>query len=199
MNTGSVTVTDLLLGGVLLLFAVRGLITGLVKELFSLAAVVAGWLTASRYHIALADRYPALAGSELLTKALVFAVLFVVAALGVRLLGWAIDKVLSDTPLGWINRFLGGMCGFAAGVITVGVLLLVLTTYIPAGRGVFRGSLLYPRLTGVVELLAVALPERGRELFEKHLLRPDTEPAESLKELILHRREKETDESGYLS
>jgi len=199
MDTGTIAVADLLLGGVLLLFAVRGVLTGLVKELFALAAVVAGWIVASRYHIALADRYPALAGSDLLTKAFVFAVLFVGAALGVRLLGWAIDKVLSDTPLGWINRLLGGVCGFVVGVVTVGVLLLVLTTYVPGGRRVFRDSLLYPRLIGVVELLATALPEGGRELFEKHLHRSDGMSPESLKKLILYRREREGDESGNLS
>lgn len=184
MSLGPFAPVDILLGGAILLFALRGLIRGLIKELFALAAVVAGWIVASRYHLALAEDLPQLGGSEFLTNALVFAGIFLASALGVRLLGWAIDKVIADTPLGWLNRVAGAACGLLVGVILVGVLLMVLTIYLPGGQSVFDDSLLYPRLTAVIELLATALPERAREIFEQHFQRPGVTLPEGLKEFV---------------
>lgn len=184
MSLGSFAVVDYLLGGVILLFALRGVIRGLIKELFALAAVVAGWIVASRYHLAAAGEFSPIAGNEFLNSALAFVLLFLAAALGVRLLGAAIHKVISDTPLGWLNRTAGAACGILVGTILVGILLMVLTIYLPGGQSVFDESVLYPHLTHVIELLAAILPERAREIFEQHFNSPGVTLPGSLKELV---------------
>jgi len=184
MPTEHVSGIDLLIGGAILLFALRGVFRGFVKELFSLAAVVAAWIVATRYHMALAGEFPPLAGNEFLTAAIVFTVLFLLTALGVRILGIAVHMVLSDTPLGWLNRLAGAACGVFIGTILAGLLLLLLTIYLPGGQTMFARSQLYRPLTGVIEFLAAALPDRGKEIFEKHFERPGDKLPENLKEFV---------------
>lgn len=160
---------DLVIGLILAGAFIRGLVRGLVKELFSLAALLAGWFVASRYH----THAVSLAGirieeGQFLVHLVVYFLLFVVTALLVVLGGKLIHKLLSDSPLGWINRLLGGACGIFVGVAIIGLLLLLITTYIPSGQVIFRDSELYRPLTAVVRLLASALPEEVRELYDRH-------------------------------
>ncbi len=184
MTLGPFTGVDLLLGGAILLFALRGLLRGLVRELFALAAIVAGWIVASRYHLSVSEQLPSIAENEFLTSAIAFTLIFLAAALGVRLLGAAIHKVISDTPIGWLNRMAGALCGLLAGTILVGVLLMVLTIYLPGGQSVFDNSVLYPHLTHVIGLLASVLPERAQEIFDQHFNGPGVTLPESLKDFV---------------
>ena len=160
---------DAVIGAILLALFVRGLFRGLVKELFALAAVLAGWLVASRYHLAagsLIGIRPE--GEALVARAILFVVVFLLTAVLVRLVGHAAHKLLSDSPLGWLNRLLGGAAGIAFGVILLGVILLVVLTYFPAGAGVLEGSRLAGPVTHVTRVLAKAMPDEAGDLFDRH-------------------------------
>ena len=184
MDTTSIATVDLVLGIAVALFAIRGLFRGLVRELFSLAAVVVGWFVATRYHFPLAERLPGGGGEGLAGNVIAFALLFLGAAFAVSFAGKAFHKLLSETPLGWINRLLGAACGLLIGTILVGLVLLVLTVYVPQSEPYFAGSRLYPRLTGVVLVLAEALPDKARELFEKHFENGEVKLPEKLEDII---------------
>lgn len=162
------TIIDILLGVAVLLFVIRGVLKGLIQELFSLAAVVVGWVTASRYHILLDSYVPEVVNDPAIRRLILFGATFLLAAGAVRLIGYLFHKLLADSPLSVVNRALGGAVGGIVGMTLIGVLLLALTTYLPYGQSVFRNSELYPYFTSVVRILAGALPEPARELFEKH-------------------------------
>ncbi|MBN1826262.1 MAG: CvpA family protein [Candidatus Eisenbacteria bacterium] len=160
---------DLVIGAVLLVLFLRGLFRGLVKELFALAAILAGWLVATRYHLAVGSLVGVRSdGEALLARAILFALVFLVTAVLVRLIGHAVHKVLSDSPLGWLNRLLGGAVGVAFGVILIGVILLVIVTYLPAGGRVLEGSSLVGPITRVTRVLAKTLPDEASELFDRN-------------------------------
>jgi membrane protein required for colicin V production len=161
---------DVLILVLLALFLLHGISRGLIRTAFSLAAIVGGWLVASRYHVMLAERWH-VSGSaaELGLRVGLFALLFLGTALVVRLIGHGVNKVLSDSPLSLVNRLLGGLCGLLVGTVFVGTLFLVVATYFPAGHRILEGSELYRPVTGVVRVLARALPEEARNLLERHL------------------------------
>lgn len=161
---------DLVIGAILLGLFVRGLFRGLVKELFALAAILAGWLVASRYHLAagaLAGIRPE--GEALLARAVLFILVFLVTAVLVRLIGHAVHKVLSDSPLGPLNRLLGGAVGILFGVILTGLILLVLVTYFPSASSAWEGARLTGPVIRVTRLLAATLPEEAGDLFDEHI------------------------------
>lgn len=152
------------------LFFLHGLSRGLVRTAFALAAILAGWFVASRYHLVLAERWPVTgATAELGLRVGLFALLFLGTALVVRLIGHGVNKVLSDSPLSVVNRLLGGVCGALVGTLFLGTLFLVVTTYFPAGHRALTGSELYRPIVGVVRVLARALPDEARDLLERHL------------------------------
>ena len=163
-------VVDLILGVVILLFVLHGLWYGFVRELFSLLALVGGGVVAARYHLAVVRFFGVAETGGIATRVLVFIALFLLVILVVRLTGKAINKVLSESPLGWIDRLAGGLCGLAVGTVFLGVVLLLVTTYVPRFRPFFMQSELYDPLTDLVRLMAEALPEEVHRLYERHLV-----------------------------
>ena len=167
-------VVDLILGVVLLLFTLHGFWYGFLRELFSLLALVGGWYVAARYHLAVSRILGVEDAGGVLSRVLVFVGLFLLVVLVVRLIGKALNKVISETPLNWIDRFAGGACGLLVGTVFLGVLLLLVTTYIPRFRPFFMRSELYDPLTGLVRVMAEVLPEEAHRLYERHLVGGDS-------------------------
>ncbi|MFH1277440.1 MAG: CvpA family protein [Candidatus Eisenbacteria bacterium] len=195
---------DILILVLLGLFFLHGMMRGLVRALFSLAALVAGWVVASRFHLDIASRWSVSGeAAELGLRVGVFALLFLGTALLVRLVGHGVNKVLSDSPLSLANRVLGGICGLLVGSVFLGVLFLVVATYFPSGHRVLGDAELYGPITGVVRVLARALPAEARGLLERHL---DVEKAplpgaadDYVSAPVRADFERSMDESGHLS
>lgn len=161
---------DVLILILLGLFFLHGTMRGLVRAMFSLTALVAGWAVASRFHLELASRFSVTGeAAELGLRVGLFVLLFLGTALVVRLAGHLVNKVFSDSPLSLANRLLGGICGALVGVVFLGVLFLVVATYFPSGHRVLRDAELYGPLTGVVRVLSRALPDEARGILERHL------------------------------
>lgn len=180
------SILDILIGILLLLFFFHGMRRGLVRALFSLASLVAGWIVASRFHLAIANRFNEIAGEEVLVlRAGVFLILFLITVLLVRGVGNTMHRVVTDTPLGFLNRIAGGACGLLVGMFFLGVIVLLIITYLPAGRGVLNDSELVRPLTGVVRGMSRMFPDEARDLFEEHLRGEGDRPApEQLDEYI---------------
>ncbi len=159
---------DILIAIILVLFLVRGVVRGIVRELFSLASVVIGWVIASRYHMELSAYIPSVSGETQIGNAALFVLTFLGAALVIRILGVLFHKIVTGSPLGIVNRLIGGVCGLLIGTILIGLILMVTTVYLPYGRTIKEESVLFPHLKGVIELLSRALPEEGRQLFDEH-------------------------------
>ena len=111
----NLTAYDFLVMGLLLLLIGRGLWLGFLKQVIGLIALYLGYIVASQYH----DRlFPFLRDFSENPKVIFFcsyALLFVVAYLLAVLLGKALHFVIQITMVGWFDRLLGGVLGFAKG------------------------------------------------------------------------------------
>lgn len=169
-NISEYAILDILIGIFLVLFLIHGFRRGLVRVAFSFAALLAGWVVASRFHLAVASRWTVSGeNAEVALRVGVFVVLFLGTALVVRVVGIAANKLFAESPLGLANRILGGVLGLLVGTVFLGVLFLVVTTYFPSGHRVFQGSRFHPPLIGVVRVFAQALPEEAKNLFDRHI------------------------------
>jgi len=106
------------------------LFKGMVKQLFGLVGVVAGFVLAMRY-------YPLCAGYLTsfhpgTAKAISFVAIFLACVLVAHIIGWAVGRYLADSGLGFLNRIGGGFVGFLKGYLIVSVMVLVLTAFFPA-------------------------------------------------------------------
>jgi membrane protein required for colicin V production len=153
-------ILDLLIALLLVLFLIHGIRRGFIRSLFSLLALAAGWVVASRFHVALAARWSvAKPEAEIALRLGVFVLLFVITALLVRLVGQALTGVVKGSPLGLVDRLIGGLCGLGIGAIFLGVLFLVTSAYLPGSARPVAASRFYRPLTSVVRVLALTLPE----------------------------------------
>lgn len=161
-------VIDILIAVLLLLFLIHGLRRGFLRSLFGLLAIGAGWIIASRFHLALAMRWStSRPEAEIALRLGVFLLLFVITALAVRLVGLAITGVISGTPLSLIDRLLGGVCGVGIGAVFLGALFLVATIYFPGGARVLAGSKFHQPLIEVVRVLSNTMPREMKDRLHR--------------------------------
>jgi membrane protein required for colicin V production len=126
------TRVDVLLAVVLLLFALRGLWRGFLREVFGLAGLLAGAVAAATWSTALGDEIaarfhvaPSLA--ELAAGALLLTGVVLAASLAGRLA----RRVARAIWLGPVDRGLGAVFGLAKGAALVGLGLVALQRLAP--------------------------------------------------------------------
>jgi membrane protein required for colicin V production len=124
---------DWVLIGILLLSTLRALFRGLVRAMFSLLGVLAGFQLATWDYLALADWF--LSRRWINTPTTAHIVGFLCIALGVivlfELVGQAVKKTAHSLGLGLFDRLLGGIFGFARGVLLGVALIMAVTAFAP--------------------------------------------------------------------
>ncbi len=131
----SMTLVDYLLLILILLFALKGIFTGLVREVLSLAGFVSGILLAYGFYPLLAReliRY--MQGFEYLSEAVAFFLIFLVVVVIFKILASFITGLLMIVRLSWLNRLLGGVAGVVkGGILSLFIINTVLLIPLPEG------------------------------------------------------------------
>jgi uncharacterized membrane protein required for colicin V production len=165
-----VWLTVLVLG----VFGVLGWRAGVVKRLVELVGVLAAVLVTSRFAAAVA---PWLAERTSVddTTALVMAhvLLFVVALVLIRLLANMVAKFVRWTPLGWLDRVGGAVCGVLLGALVASVGLIAVSQA-PGGERVRAtytdhvvGNVIYHAAPVVYQGVHRLLDGRADELWQR--------------------------------
>ncbi len=163
----------------LLVFAVGGWRTGLVRRLLELAGLGVAVVAAAAWSPLLARELVARTDLSPRVAALAAWVLLLLAVIvATRLLAWAVARLIHWSPLGWLDRGGGTVLGLAAGMLLGSVVLMVLCA-LPGGddlrdlieerplpRIVYRAA---PALAGLVlgeDGEGTRLWQRVRDRFE---------------------------------
>ena len=110
---------DVAVLAVTLLFVLRGLWLGLLKQVVPLLALYLGYFAASQYHDELLPFLSDFSDNRSLVFFAAYVILFVVSYLVVALVGKLIAKLIQITITPWFDRVLGGFLGFAKALIIV--------------------------------------------------------------------------------
>ncbi len=142
-------------------FTVRGVRKGFIKEVFSLAGVIVGFVGAYTY----IDYVMGFIGAEgTVLKILVFILLYSLIYFAVYLIGAILSKILKLILLGFIDRILGLVLGFVEGFALTGIIVYLLSLF-PIGREWVRASKLGPFITDVLREVGfkihLYIPEDG--------------------------------------
>lgn len=118
---------DIIIGIILIIFALGGLKNGIIREAFSLAAFIGGIYGA----IKLCDMVGLWLGklinvSEDLMSVISFIVVFIALALIINWLGNVIAGIIESVSLGFIDKLGGVAFGIAKGFLLVGIIILLL-------------------------------------------------------------------------
>lgn len=131
---------DIVIIVLLVIFAISGLVNGLIKALFSLAGLILGIFLAGHFYVQLADVLGFIS-NENAAKIAAFIVIFLVVLIVATILGVIFTKVVSNLLLGWLNRLLGAVFGVFEGALFLGAILAILVKYV-GNHDVITGSFL---------------------------------------------------------
>jgi len=96
-----------------LIFLIRGLMIGFVRQIASLSALSIGFIAAGHYYGRFSHLLKGYINEPQLTFILTYALVFIISYVGIILAGIALKKVMQISFLGWFDRTMGGVFGFA--------------------------------------------------------------------------------------
>ena len=159
---------DLVVFTTVAIFVLRNAWIGFFRGLSSLLGLVAGYLLASRLSPKIKFILAPWINSHWLEIAS-FAVSFLLGFLTVFILIELLVRVIRSLRLGWLDHFLGALLGFLKGSLVVIFLFMLLVSFFPTSKGLFKDSLVYPYLTRGARFLVQVFPPKWKSKFNYNL------------------------------
>ncbi len=156
---------DIVLAVILVGTFIAGLVKGLVKEAVGIAAVLVGFIIASRSYVDVAGFIQKVIREPMAAKFIGFIIVF----LAVLILGLLVAVILSKLmagPLKFVNHLLGGVFGLVEGILICGVLVFALLVF-PISRGALAGSKLASYCYGLTKAMVRLIPKDLKNQFSE--------------------------------
>ncbi len=171
---------DILMAIPLLWFAYKGFRKGLIVEVASLIALIAGIYLAvhfSWYIGGLISSHPG--GEGKYTSLIAFAITFLGIVILVHLTGRMISRMVEHMTLGFLNRLAGAVFGLAKVAFVISVLLFLYGRFDPTMKIIpeemRKGSLLYNPVAGIAPMVIPKL-EEGKHKIDQRFAQPVNVP-----------------------
>ncbi len=113
-------------------FFLRSYLRGALREVFSLVAVMMGYLAAGRYGPDLGDVFGNWISGGGWVRVAANSIVFIAVWLGAGFLGKLLSRLADRSQMGPANRIAGGIVGLAKGVFVVGAVFAVLEAFAPS-------------------------------------------------------------------
>ena len=123
---------------------VKGLFRGFVREVASLAGIIAGVILSYIFLPDLTGFLKVYLPDSQVLPLISFVIIFTAVLIVCNILGWGMHKLLKKAFLGWFDKGLGACLAIVKGVIIVYIGLVLLTFFLPAKTPLIAGSVLAP-------------------------------------------------------
>jgi membrane protein required for colicin V production len=163
-----VNVADWIILLVLVISVVQAASSGFFQEAFGIAGLVFGYLIAAWQYRHLAGHFAAYISSPWLGEIVAFLAIFLGVMLFAGILGKIVRWMVKEAGLNVVDRFLGGVLGFARGILLVATILVSMTAFTPTSRWL-QGSSLSPYFLVVGRAAIWVAPSELRAQFYKGL------------------------------
>ncbi|HEY3347484.1 MAG TPA: CvpA family protein [Nitrospirota bacterium] len=140
---------------------------GGVREIFSLASVIIGFILASRYYQM--DTFLRLTQHDWLNNTITFFAIFMITSVLISFIGGRISNMVDKSAIKSWNTILGTMVGSLKGIVICSLLAYVLMVFLPADSPVLTTSKSLPYLSQASRILSPIGPEFFRSEFGKKL------------------------------
>jgi len=148
------------------LLVLVGMVKGLVRLLVGLAALLAAFALAARYHRPLADLLSGLQIGEEPLKLLAYVMIFIGVMLSGAVTAFLVRKLLKAAMLSWADRLAGAALGLVAAMLTAALLILPLVAYSPYSERILGRSVLAPYVTVVADLANALVPDELSQRYD---------------------------------
>lgn len=164
---------DYLILGILGLNIIYSFARGAVREIFSLLALIAGYMVATRvygYGTPYLERF---ISDSRLAGVISFIAVFLTVGVLVGIVGRILHVATKRVHLSFPNRLIGALFGFVKGVVFVSIILLVIPYFSDsASQGqLLKDSALAPFFAVATEAISSAFPTRKYGALDNRLTR----------------------------
>lgn len=136
-----------------------GLFRGFMREVISLAGWVAGIWLAFRFAVPLSDALPFGAEWPLARTAVVALLIVVACVFAAAFVGWLVRELVKVAKLSAADRTLGGLFGFARGMLIVGLAVFLVRDTALYREPLWRDSIVLPQIEAALGFALRQFPE----------------------------------------
>lgn len=172
MTPSQLTFFDILFAGIILVSMIVAMMKGLVREIISLAALIAGFILAVFYYPIPAKHLVEFCRTDSIANLLGFLIIFLGCILVGAIASFLVNRFVQAASLKWIDRVLGAIFGFLRGWVISSILVVGLIAF-PIRDNLMARSILAPYLLGgahtMVRLAPQGLKDKFNEQYKKVL------------------------------
>ena len=192
ISFSDLTSFDVVVALIFLVFLIRGVWVGFMRQLTTLLALVGSYWLAGRYSGQLVPYVHNITDNPKIIFLVSFAVLFLVLALVLILAGKVLRRVMEIALLGWFDRFLGLLLGGLKGALVAVFLYMMLVSSLSASNDLLKKSLSSPYLSQGADIVRTAIRDpRLRKLFVPREPAIKVDALAGLKEKLVEKTKKE--------
>jgi len=136
-----------------------GMARGLVRILIGIAALIAAFILAARFHRPLSEQLVAIEIGEEPLRLLAYLMIFLGVMIAGGVAAYLVRRLLKVAMLSWADRLAGAALGLVAAMLLAALIVLPVVAYSPYSDRVLAGSLLAPYVTVVADLANQLAPE----------------------------------------
>jgi len=162
---------------IIIFFVLIGMTRGLVRQVFSIAALAGGIIIGLIFYDLFAAIFikDNLVNNESIANVGAFLIVAFIAYLIIQILGWLTAKLIGTLHLSWLNRLGGAILGIIIGVIGAFLFISSVTLFISEKDPAISSSATIPYLNHAYETIKNNLPEDLREslISSRELIRKE--------------------------
>lgn len=147
----------------------RGIFRGIIREASAIIGVIAGFYCSYTYYGLAAKKLAAYISSPAYANIAGFLLVFAVVFGIINLIGTGIRYILNIALLGWADRLVGALFGGIKAVMISSVILIALTTFLPADSPTLAGSKTAPYVTSLSETMIRVVPQEFKTEFRNKM------------------------------
>lgn len=151
---------DGLVAIILLVFIIRGIWVGFIRQIASILSLVLGFIVAGRYYGEYAHFISPYIHNKQVGFLVSYLVIFIVVFGGVIVSGLVVKKVMSISLLGWFDKVIGALFGVGKGVCVCCLVFMGAATFISGASPFFTRSIFYPYLDDASQVLLRIVKEK---------------------------------------
>jgi len=154
---------------IIIFFVLIGMTRGLVRQVFSISALVGGIIIGLIFYDVFAAIFikDNLVRNESIANVGAFLIVAFISYLIIQILGWLTTKLIGTLHLSWLNRLGGAVLGIIIGAIAALLFTSSLTLFISEKDPVYTNSVTIPYINETYETIKKQLPEDLRESLVK--------------------------------
>ena len=162
----NVGVFDLVILAILAALTLRGIWKGMISQIVSVASYFVCWIVASRFGGLFAPSIPVEAPWN---QVLAMAIIFIITLVAIRFVHATLEKLIKDWRLQKLNTLLGGMLGFAKGLLICLIITFFAVMFSETSRAVVFNSMTGFHLVQLITRIGVFVPQDSYEFVHTQL------------------------------